>query len=69
MPRTDTEFTPTTWTKTVGDQTYERTATDISEEVQFRFDGWLPKNAKAEAANAAAAVKATETSTSTKSSK
>jgi len=69
MAKSDPEFTPTVWTKTVGDQTYERSATSIADEVQYRFDGWLPKNAKAEVANAAAAVKATEPADEAKSSK
>ncbi len=41
--RPDSPYEPTTWTKTVNGIPRERTATSISEEVRFRFDGWLPK--------------------------
>ncbi len=54
-------YTPTTWTKKVGDQVYERTATSIDDEVKYRFDGWLPKGKSVADAdkNAAAAAAAT----------
>ncbi len=53
-------YTPTTWTKTVNGKTYERTATSIDDEVQYRFDGWVPKgNSAAADRNAAAAAAAT----------
>jgi hypothetical protein len=60
---TQPAFTPTVWTKTVDGKTYEKTATRIDDEVQYRFDGWLPKktkDAKAEVANQAAVNPAPE---------
>lgn len=59
-------YTPTTWTKTVDGKEYEKTATSISDEVQYRYDGWRPKGKSAADAekNAAAAAAASGSTTS-----
>ncbi len=58
-------YTETTWTKTVNGVEYERVATSIDQEVQYQFDGWLPKGKSAGDAtrNAAAAAAAAGSST------